>query len=250
MERSLGAFPSPINTNDFLAESIYPERDFVHVPETLDLRPNLRPIKDQGPYSTCAAQTAACIKEYQEKLDVKLDADMSAQFVYYYRANKPNDGMYGKDVMRILTERGCCLESTYKYNSKDVPTQKAITEATNYKCKNYALVNTIATLKVALYKNGPCYIAFPCYNYGGRFWKQQNKEQIKGGHAVTVVGYDKNGFIIRNSWGTDWCNNGYTVYPYGDFGLHYEVWTIVDETSSVPLSSARKRGCFGFLSFL
>ncbi|TVS03961.1 MAG: hypothetical protein EA423_07935 [Phycisphaerales bacterium] len=29
------------------------------------------------------------------------------------------------------------------------------------------------------------------------------------GHAVTIVGYDEVGFIIKNSWGTDWGRNGY-----------------------------------------
>lgn len=29
------------------------------------------------------------------------------------------------------------------------------------------------------------------------------------GHAVTIVGYDEIGLIIKNSWGTDWGRNGY-----------------------------------------
>ena len=30
-----------------------------------------------------------------------------------------------------------------------------------------------------------------------------------GGHAVSIIGYDNNGFIIKNSWGKEWGDNGY-----------------------------------------
>lgn len=35
-----------------------------------------------------------------------------------------------------------------------------------------------------------------------------------GGHAVTIVGYRLEGFIIKNSWGTDWGDEGYVVVSY------------------------------------
>ena len=36
---------------------------------------------------------------------------------------------------------------------------------------------------------------------------------MRGGHAVTVVGYRTDGrFIVRNSWGTGWGDKGF-AYP-------------------------------------
>jgi C1A family cysteine protease len=32
---------------------------------------------------------------------------------------------------------------------------------------------------------------------------------VGGGHAVALVGYTKDRFIVRNSWGTDWGDKGY-----------------------------------------
>ena len=32
---------------------------------------------------------------------------------------------------------------------------------------------------------------------------------MNGGHAVAIVGYDDNGFIFKNSWGTGWGDKGY-----------------------------------------
>ncbi|MBE1423484.1 hypothetical protein H4684_000103 [Desulfomicrobium macestii] len=35
------------------------------------------------------------------------------------------------------------------------------------------------------------------------------KESARGGHAVAVVGYDSDGFIVRNSWGEKWGDAGF-----------------------------------------
>lgn len=35
-----------------------------------------------------------------------------------------------------------------------------------------------------------------------------------GGHVVTIVGYDSEGFIIKNSWGADWRYYGYERISY------------------------------------
>ena len=104
-----------------------------------------------------------------------------------------------------------------------------------YKAKSYAQVTTIEGLKTALYKNGPCPIFFPVYNYSEEFWKKKNPyDEMLGGHAVTIISYDHEGFGIRNSWGKNWGNNGYTKYKYEDFGMHWEIWTTIDDESPVP----------------
>ena len=47
-----------------------------------------------------------------------------------------------------------------------------------------------------------------------------------GRHAVLVVGYrDGEGegggrFVVRNSWGSDWADDGYGYLPYEYVGLH------------------------------
>jgi C1A family cysteine protease len=41
-------------------------------------------------------------------------------------------------------------------------------------------------------------------------------DECLGGHAVLVCGYDENKqvWIVRNSWGTNWGDNGYFYLPY------------------------------------
>lgn len=45
---------------------------------------------------------------------------------------------------------------------------------------------------------------------------------VGGGHAVAIVGYDKYGFIVRNSWGQSWGHNG---YAYASFDYANEAFT-------------------------
>jgi C1A family cysteine protease len=52
-------------------------------------------------------------------------------------------------------------------------------------------------------------------------------EQLKGGHAITIVGYTPDFMIVRNSWGTVWgeAGYGYLPWPYLKGGLTMEAWT-------------------------
>ena len=45
------------------------------------------------------------------------------------------------------------------------------------------------------------------------------------GHAVAIVGYAAQGFIIQNSWGANWGAGGFALLPYDDYMLHAtDVW--------------------------
>lgn len=235
---------------DFSIESIYSEKKVGEPPLKLDLRDKLPKPKDQGQRGTCAAHTASAIKEYQECVDLglKKPKKMSPEFVYFFRDNKPDEGMYPRDVMKILKEKGICFERSLRYSSdkrgvKKVP-QEAIDEASNYKIANYARVTTIQGLRQTLYQDGVCYISFPVYDVRPEFWRRSsNKVERRGGHAVAVVGYNSKGFIIRNSWGDNWNGNGHVIYPYEDFGAHWDIWAAVDiKGSPKPSFERKKRG--------
>jgi len=41
---------------------------------------------------------------------------------------------------------------------------------------------------------------------------------VRGGHAVCIVGYNSQGFIVRNSWGENWGDKGF-AYASQDYTL-------------------------------
>ena len=46
------------------------------------------------------------------------------------------------------------------------------------------------------------------------------KGRADSGHAVALVGYTHEGFIVQNSWGQTWGNAGFALLPYEDWMLH------------------------------
>jgi C1A family cysteine protease len=214
---------------------------------TCDYRDQLLPVRNQGTQGTCYAQSAACVKEWQERKHSSDSSYFSPQFIYNHRNYWNNDkqdgddinedyGMQGRDVMKILTKYGVCKEDIYPYGTlermNDIDTN-IIELAKKNVIKKYAKINTIEGLKKALIENGPCLIALPVYNYSQQMWIKDHDDSIfLGGHAMCVVGYNMNSFIIRNSWGENWGDNGYTYYKFDDWGCHWECWTTIDDLTN------------------
>ena len=243
MAYKLNLIPSPNDSRDFIFKQeniVGTEKNY---PKELDLRKELMPVRNQGTQGTCYAQSACCMKEWQEKQNYDFNEYFSPQFFYNLRSNKydndnsNDEGMFGRDVMKLLKTYGICAEKMYPYGlieHKDNISEEIYKAAKINVIHAYAKINTISDLKMSLYLNGPALVGFPVYNYTGQMWKQRNNETFKGGHAMTIVGYNEEGFLIRNSWGESWNGNGYTIYYYEDWGAHWEIWSCVDKKDIIP----------------
>ena len=229
---------SPADERDFLLSTVYPAD--VTLPVEYDLRKQMKPVRDQGIQGTCSAQTAAAMKEWQERVDTGYIGYMSPQFIYNLREMYGIEGMNPRDTMKILSQVGIVKEKDYPYGKIEDLNEETLNaelrdEAGKNRIIGYARIDTADNLRKAVFANGPCYIAFSVYNPEVlEFWKPQfTGQQSIGGHAVTIVGWLKNQFIIRNSWSSQWGDAGHTYFQFNDWGMQWECWTTIDGDSNM-----------------
>ena len=165
------------------------------------------PVRDQGMESTCVCQTLTGMLDVQKNSEdgiMNRCNNFSINELYEQRSNKPQNGMSIKEALSILKHRGL----------------------NNEKIDNYALCTSIANAKQALIANGPLAIGMMVYDNGtDEYWIRKGTQL--GGHCTMLVGFDKDGFIMRNSWGTSYGNEGYITLSYSDFNKYcMECWTI------------------------
>lgn len=223
--------PSPRDERDWCGEALYD--DVKRVPRQLDWRGHLQRVRNQGRQGTSLAFVGTCILEWYSRKIKKKELNASAQFLYNVRPDRTQTLMSGRDLMETLKQKGCCTEESCVYGSTYDFSPEMVEEALQYKIDGYAKIRTMETLKRALLVNGPCLICFPVYNHTTKLWKQRKEQEKLGCHAMTVVGFNTIGFIVRNSWGEHWDTDGHCIYPYEDWGCHDEIWTVVNDLNLV-----------------
>ena len=224
---------SPPDSRDWKLSRVLPKVEIL--PRKTNNRETAAPFRDQGPYPTCAAFTAALVKYWQERKDIGLSELLSPWFVYANREDPNEDGMYMRDLMKILKSEGICLERLAPYSSMGPLSGEAFTEALNHRIENYAHVDSIEILKTALFLNGPQFMAVPVYNYTERMWYQRSGDVLLGGHAMEILDYDDDErvFWYQNHWKGFGDSNGRAKMSYDDYDLIWEFWSSVD-AKSIP----------------
>ncbi len=101
---------------------------------------------------------------------------------------------------------------------------------------SYYRVRTPEEIKTALMNHGPVVISMTCrenaYISDDTYCYPQNAKN-SGAHCVLIVGWNKKGWVIQNSWGKLWGDKGYCYLPY-DYPVE-EWWGIsVSKESPKP----------------
>lgn len=201
-------------------------------PNYVDLRAYCSPVEDQGNLGSCTGQAIAGAIELLNKRNRK-PTDVSRLFIYYYErlilgTVNYDSGAYIRDGIKATNKYGASLESYWPYTISKYR-QEPITEAKNdaltRKVTRYESISNFNGCIDALSNGYPIIMGFYVYSSfmaakvaktGVMPYPNTKREQLLGGHAVLLVGYDKTRkvFIARNSWGTNWGDRGYFYMPF------------------------------------
>jgi hypothetical protein len=75
-----------------------------------------------------------------------------------------------------------------------------------------------------------------------RVIRRPDRPEVLGGHAFAVVGYNRVGFLVQNSWGEDWGKGGFATLPYDDWlDNAYDAWVARPGVPQTPFDHPRSR---------
>lgn len=206
-----------------------------NLPASVDLRTTgkVSPIYDQGSLGSCTAfAMGKGLRETLTNLNGDTAKPVSALYLYYRARERmgtinEDSGAMMIDGMESLKTYGDCLDTTMPYDVakfRDMPTAQADTEAAALKINSFSLLNGLDELKSQLAKGNPAvfgYVVYksfmsPVVSSTGKMPMPKPNEQVLGGHAIMIVGYDdaQQVLIIKNSWGKGWGDKGYFYMPY------------------------------------
>jgi C1A family cysteine protease len=204
------------------------------LPAAFDWRANhtgLPPVRNQGPCGSCWAFGTVGPLECNILIQDSLEVDLAEQWLVSCNRDawSCNGGWFAHDYHMWKGDHcgdsGAVLEQYFPYQASNEPCECPYPH--DYFIADWAYVGSggvpaTSQMKQAILDYGPISVAvtvnsaFQAYN-GGVFnacsWGAVN-------HAVTLVGWDDNlgsngAWILRNSWGPNWGDDGYMYIEYG-----------------------------------
>lgn len=223
------------------------------LPGKISLIDNCSDVFDQGELGSCTANAIIGLKEYLLIKDNDEFKNLSRLFLYWQERKLINtinedSGASLRDGMKVMYKVGTCEEELNPYiieNFQKEPTNDQIINALNYKISGYQRIIGLKQIKQAISKGYPIVFSMEIYesfefdivSNTGQVQIPNNYEKPLGGHAMCIIGYDDNMnngcLIVRNSWGSDWGDNGYCYIPYDMISYFYDAWTILYDNSNL-----------------
>lgn len=195
--RVFGAFPTGYQEGDATFDI-----ELKSIPEEYHI-PNPPAVQNQGTQPICCAISIEEIISWQEKIRTN-SADwkhFSVNDIYALRDSPSMQGMIPRNALMAMKDKG----------------------VDGYRIKHFSFVRNIEHAKAAILMNGPLLFCTMAYDRDD-FWRPDG--QSLGGHAVVLTGWDKNGFVLQNSWGVQYASGGTIEFPFSDWKYMSEAWTI------------------------
>jgi C1A family cysteine protease len=204
-----------------------------NLPQKVDLRQHCPGVYDQGQLGSCTANAVGAAFEFDQLKQGLTDFVPSRLFIYYNERTiegtvDSDSGAMIRDGMKSVNKLGVCPETEWTYDItkfRDKPADQCYTDAANHQALVYrSVVQDLHQIQGCLASGYPVVFGFSVYESfetqevarSGVVPLPKKGEKQLGGHAVLAVGYDDTAqsFIVRNSWGPSWGQDGYFTMPY------------------------------------
>ena len=215
------------------------------LPEAANLQKFAPQVGDQGHQGSCVAWSSAyAARTIEEAARSGADPNslrFSPAFLYNQIGLENCDGSYIEKAMEFMTQSGSIPYEQFPYDDHDCakqPDQQQLEEARQYKMRGFNRLTPgdqnnaidLHAIKENISQGAPVVIGM---QVGGSYmqpmmgkdlWEPTAEDRNLvgfGGHAQCVVGYDDKkyggAFLLMNSWGPQWGNNGFAWVRYPDF---------------------------------
>ena len=205
-------------------------------------------VLDQGQEGACTGFGLACVVNYLRwrgaGMPKKLES-VSPRMLYHFARRydeyegEDYDGSSCRGALKGWYHNGVCVASRWPYapGQDSLPLAGWDGDAVERTLGVYYRVDpkAITDLQAAIREVGAIFVSaythkgwdaikpaakppakhadLPVIGYDGR-------PSRKGGHAFALVGFNRTGFVIQNSWGKDWGAGGFAVIGYADWLAH------------------------------
>lgn len=216
------------------------------LPASVDLSAFCPPVRNQGDVYSCVGWAvgygALTIKKairynWQDKKVIAGQAN-SAMFIYnQIRGENCSQGARISAALELLRNTGDCLAGHFDTDIEDCyrePSPEFLAQITLDTISDYLALfgldaeprEKVQRVIRALAQREPVIIGmnvlrnFYQLHRAKYWWPKIGNPAPAGGHAMVVVGYDlaSASFLLFNSWGTDWGDEGYIRIKFSDFG--------------------------------
>jgi C1A family cysteine protease len=234
-KHGLGYIPDLGDPRDFTYRLTHVAR-----PKSVDLRPHMPPVWDQGQLGSCTAFALTAAVAF-------LHGFTGSQLWLYYKervlehTTRQDAGAMIRDGIKVLAKTGLPPEDAWPYDVAKFakrPSAAANKAAKQELIGEYRRLSSVNDYLDCLASGNPFVVGITVFESfesdavarTGSVPMPGKSEQALGGHAICVVGYENDGrFIVRNSWGSDWGMDGYFHLPQAylaNINLATDAWTI------------------------
>ena len=226
------------------------DRDYPYVPVAaypvnFQMRGLVGDVEDQKSTGSCTANSvvSACEIHLQKAGTFR---HLSRLFNYY--VTRELEGRLGQSgaVLRNAVKQAAKLglpnEDVWAYDESKVdtaPSPAVYAQAQMHKVLRYERIQgatdteTVHAIKSALSEGYPVVFGMPVTQQwlnmlGGdtSYRGVTDKDPAVGAHAMTLIGYSLDFFVVENSWGAGWGDAGLGYIPVTQVGSFFEAWVI------------------------